>query len=115
MADWPEILGVLLDRAVQRSRTLAVQSAIRQAGDVEERIWLTLWHLAHRWGTLDGHGIVLSLPDLTIDVFARIVAARPTSATRAMRRLADRGLIEPLDEGAWLLRQGPGRTAAQTV
>jgi hypothetical protein len=28
---------VLLDRAIQRSRTLAVQSTIRQAGDVEER------------------------------------------------------------------------------
>jgi CRP/FNR family transcriptional regulator, cyclic AMP receptor protein len=115
MAGWPEILGVLLDRAVQRSRTLAVQSAIRQAGDVEERIWLTLWHLAHRWGTLDVHGMVVSLPDLTTEVFARIVAARPTSATRAVRRLEDRGLIEPLNEGAWLLRQGPARPAARTV
>jgi CRP/FNR family cyclic AMP-dependent transcriptional regulator len=115
MAGWPEILGVLLDRAVQRSRTLAVQSAIRQAGDVEERIWLTLWHLGHRWGAIDGHGIVLRLPDLTTDVFARIVAARPTSATRAVKRLSDRGLIEPLEEGAWLLRHGPSERAARTA
>jgi CRP/FNR family transcriptional regulator, cyclic AMP receptor protein len=115
MAGWPEILGVLLDRAVQRSRTLAVQSAIRQAGDVEERIWLTLWHLAHRWGTRGGEGIVLTLPDLTTDVFARIAAARPASATQAVRRLTDRGLIEPLDDGTWLLRQGPALPTARTM
>jgi CRP/FNR family cyclic AMP-dependent transcriptional regulator len=107
IAGWPEILGVLLDRAIQRSRTLAVQSTIRQAGDVEERIWFMLWLLAHRWGVFEGSGIVLRVPGLTIDVFARIVSAKPTSATRALRRLTDRGLIEPLEEGAWLLRHTP--------
>jgi len=104
IARWPELFGVLLDRTVQRSRTLAVQSTIRQADDVEERIWHTLWHLANRWGANDGAGVVLKLPDLDAEVFARIVGAEPGSAADAVTRLADRGLVEPLDEGAWLLR-----------
>jgi hypothetical protein len=115
IAGWPEILGVLLDRAIQRSRTLAVQSTIRQAGDVEERIWFMLWLLAHRWRVFEGSGIVLRVPGLTIDVFARIVSAKPTSATRALRRLTDRGLIEPLEEGAWLLRHTPTGPATGSV
>jgi CRP/FNR family cyclic AMP-dependent transcriptional regulator len=105
IAAWPELFGVLLDRAVQRSRRLAVQPAIRQAGDVEERILHALWLLAHRWGANEGAGVLLKLPNLDAEAFARIAATKPGSARSAVRRLTDRGLLEPVEEGAWLLRQ----------
>jgi CRP/FNR family cyclic AMP-dependent transcriptional regulator len=102
-ASWPEVTGVLLDRAVQRSRLLAVQSAVRQARPVEERLLLMLWHLAHRWGEFDGDGVALRLSGLSPAVLARMASTMRASAAGALERLEEQGKVERLEEGGWWL------------
>ncbi len=105
LAAWPEITGVLLDRTVERSRSLAVQFALRQEGRVEERVRFALWHLARRWGELDGQRVVLSMGPLSPLVIGRMADTTPASAAVAMQSLQDRGLVESLASGG--LRLSP--------
>jgi CRP/FNR family transcriptional regulator, cyclic AMP receptor protein len=105
LAAWPEITGVLLDRTVERSRSLAVQFALRQEGRIEERVRFALWHLARRWGELDGKRVVLSLGPLSPLVISRMAATTPASAALAMQSLQERGLVESLASGG--LRLSP--------
>jgi CRP/FNR family transcriptional regulator, cyclic AMP receptor protein len=102
-APWPEVTGVLLDRAVQRSRLLAVQSAVRQGGPTEERLLLMLWHLAHRWGEFDRDGVALRLRGLSPAVLARMAATSRAAAAGALDRLQAQGRVEQLEEGGWWL------------
>ena len=105
LAAWPEITGVLLDRTVERSRSLAVQFALRQEGRIEERVRFALWHLARRWGQVDGTRVILSLGPLSPLVIGRMASTTPASAAIAMQSLQDRGLVESLASGG--LRLSP--------
>ena len=96
---------MLLDRTVERSRSLAVQFALRQEGRIEERVRFALWHLARRWGEADGKRVVLSLGPLSPLVIGRMAATTPASAALAMRSLQERGLVESLASGG--LRLSP--------
>jgi CRP-like cAMP-binding protein len=99
LAAWPEITGVLLDRMVERSRSLAVQFALRQEGRIEERVQFALWHLARRWGEDDGKRVAVRLGPLSPHVIGRMAATTPASAAHALRSLQERGLVEPLAAG----------------
>jgi CRP/FNR family transcriptional regulator, cyclic AMP receptor protein len=103
LAFWPEVTAVLLDRAVLRSRSLAIQSAVRHGGQIEDRLLLTLWHLAHRWGELEEDGVALRLEQLTPAVLARMAATTPGSAAGALDRLEEQGVTKPLHGGGWRL------------
>ena len=103
LAPWPEVTGLLLDRAVERSRSLAVQFALRQEGRVDERLRFALWHLARRWGEPDGERVVLRLGPLSPHVLGRMAATTPESAADALGRLQERGVVEPLEAGGWRL------------
>jgi DNA-binding MarR family transcriptional regulator len=108
MAAWPEVLGALLDRAIQRSRSLALQSAVREGGSVEDRLLLTLWHLVHRWGRVEGNQVLLPLPTLTPEVLARFTATSRSSVIRGLQRLTQRRIVERLEDGSWRLRRQRG-------
>lgn len=99
LSQWPELIGVLLDRAEERSRSLAVQLALRQEGRIEERLRFILWHLARRWGETDGERVVLRLGPLSPQVLGRMAATTPSSAADALRRLQERGVVERLEGG----------------
>lgn len=102
-ARWPELTTALFTRAMSRSRSLAVQLAIRSLQRVEMRLLLQLWHLAERWGRVSPDGIVLPL-QLTHRLLACLVGARRPTVTTALKELTQQGLVARRDDGTWMLR-----------
>jgi CRP/FNR family transcriptional regulator, cyclic AMP receptor protein len=105
MARYPQLTGALVSRAVERSRSLAVNMAIIHHARVNIRLLMLLWHLADRWGRVRSEGVVLPL-HLTHSVLADLVAARRPTVTTSLTGLARDGLVEPQSRG-WLLRGEP--------
>jgi len=104
-ARYPELIGKLVGRALERSRNFAVNMAIVHQARVDVRLQMLLWHLADRWGKVGTDGVTLGLR-LTHTVLADLVAARRPTVTGALSELSKRGLVVPLD-GGWLLAGEP--------
>jgi CRP/FNR family transcriptional regulator, cyclic AMP receptor protein len=102
---YPEVAGNLVGRAMQRSRTLAVNMAIAHHTRVDRRLLLLFWHLADRWGRVTAEGIRIPLR-LTHQVLADLVASRRPSVTTALAQLEDEGRLTRIDKG-WLLVGDP--------
>ena len=103
---WP-VLGVeLFNRGTRRAHHLAVALAISHHQRVDDRLLLTLWHLAERWGRVHSDGIVLSLP-LGHQRLADLVGAHRPSVTTAMGELVRSGAVSRRDDGHWLLHGAP--------
>jgi CRP/FNR family transcriptional regulator, cyclic AMP receptor protein len=102
---YPELAGRLFERAIRRSRRLAVNMAIIHQARVGDRLHMLLWHLAGRWGRVRGDGVLLRFR-LTHTVLADLVAARRPTVTSALSDLARRGLVRGVDDG-WLLSGEP--------
>jgi hypothetical protein len=107
MSRYPQLGAGLVDRALQRSRNLAVNMAIVHQPRVDVRLHMILWHLAGRWGRVRSDGVQLPLR-LTHDILADLVAAQRPTVTSALSELADQGLVDAIDEG-WLLSGTPPR------
>ena len=103
---WPEILGALARRVMQRTHWLAFHLAVCGLRRVEERLLIVLWHFADRWGTVTPEGIRLDLR-LTHEVLAAVIGARRPSVTTAVRRLIDDGHVRSLPRSRWLLLGSP--------
>lgn len=104
-AQYPELTGQLVARALERSRNLSVNMAIVHQARVDTRLHMLLWHLADRWGQVRPDGLLLPLR-LTHAVLADLVAARRPTVTSALSELAEANLVHPLKRG-WLLPGGP--------
>jgi CRP/FNR family transcriptional regulator, cyclic AMP receptor protein len=105
LSQYPEIARCLVERAVQRSRNLAVNMAIVHQARVDVRLHMLLWHLAGRWGRVRSDGTVLPVR-LTHTVLADLVAARRPTVTSALTDLTKRGLLRAAGD-TWLLLGGP--------
>jgi CRP-like cAMP-binding protein len=104
-ARWPEIAAGVTQRLITRSRRLSLQSAINAIPRVEERLELTLWHLAYRFGKVTPNGFRLQMR-LTHTQLAEMVAAQRPSVTIALTRLESDGRLVRNGKEGWLLR-GP--------
>jgi len=104
LSQYPELARSLIERAIQRSKSLAVNMAIVHQARVDIRLHLLLWHLASRWGRVRSDGTVLRLR-LTHAVLADLVAARRPTVTTALSELTRRGLIRT-DGETWVLPGG---------
>jgi CRP/FNR family transcriptional regulator, cyclic AMP receptor protein len=104
-ADYPELTGALVDRALERSRNLTINMAIVHQARVNVRLHMLFWHLADRWGRVRAEGVWLPLA-LTHTVLADLVAARRPTVTTALTELARQGLVFPAG-GGWLLSGEP--------
>jgi CRP/FNR family transcriptional regulator, cyclic AMP receptor protein len=101
-ARWPEVLGGVTGRAVQRARWLSVQLAIRCLTRVDVRVLVLFWHLADRWGRVEPDGVHVPLR-LTHELLGRLIAVRRASVTASLGRLRERGFIERRPDRSWLL------------
>ena len=102
----PELLEALTDRALRRSRRIAVSAAIANTVGVEDRLLLLLWQLTELWGRKAQGGAVLPFR-LSHQTLADLVGARRPTVTLALRGLADRGLLERGPRGEWMLLGEP--------
>jgi CRP/FNR family cyclic AMP-dependent transcriptional regulator len=105
-ARWPEIHAALIQRCIVRSRRLSLQSAINALPRIEERVEVTLWALAYRFGRVTPEGIVMNLP-ISHSQLADIVAAQRPSVSTAVVRLEDHGRLVRVERRTWLLRGEP--------
>jgi CRP/FNR family transcriptional regulator, cyclic AMP receptor protein len=101
-ARWPEIHAALMHRLIIRARRLSLQSAINSLSRIEERLEVTLWELAYRFGRVTPDGIMLDLP-LTHSQVAEMVAAQRPSVSTAFTRLQDHGRIVHTARHRWLM------------
>lgn len=103
---YPPLVDVLIGRAIQRSRSLAVHSAIDNVIGLRDSLELLFWHLAERWGTVDPDGVIMPLR-LTHQMLADLVGARRPSVTAALRDLAEAGTLTRIDGRGWRLTGAP--------
>ena len=110
---WPEFTAALFDRYTERLASQLLQSALRKARRVEDRIWVALWHFAARWGRVCPDGRLVELPKVTGEVLANIVGARRQSVSTALSTLSNRGAIQRRLDGGWLIREKPPQLALE--
>ena len=103
---WPQLGLELFNRGTRRAHHLAVALAIAHHQRVEDRLLLTLWHLAERWGKVTPEGIVVPLP-LGHQRLADIVGAHRPSVTTAMGALSKAGRVSRREDGDWVLHGEP--------
>lgn len=109
---WPEVAGALMDRMVGRAHAIAFQLAVSHLKLVETRVLAVLWYYADRWGRVTPEGRVLPLR-LTHGLLAQVVGARRPSVSTALGRLHERGLVDRVHNGHWLLLGGPPSELAE--
>jgi CRP/FNR family transcriptional regulator, cyclic AMP receptor protein len=103
---FPELLEALTERALRRSRRIAVSAAIANTVGVEERLLLLLWQLTELWGRKAQGGAMLPYR-LSHQTLADLVGARRPTVTLALRGLTDRGLLQRGSGGEWILTGSP--------
>ena len=91
-----------MHKLIVRSRRLSLQSAINSLPRIDERLELTLWHLADRFGYMTSSGVELRLPLKHIQLSEMVAAQRPSVST-AVSRLETQGRLARLTRGHWLL------------
>jgi CRP/FNR family cyclic AMP-dependent transcriptional regulator len=106
IAPWPQLGLELFNRGTRRAHHLAVALAIAHHQRVGDRLVLTLWHLAERWGRVHPDGIVIPLP-LGHQRLADLVGAQRQSVTTAMGQLTREGSVSRRDNGDWVLHGEP--------
>jgi CRP/FNR family transcriptional regulator, cyclic AMP receptor protein len=102
---YPEVIERLVARTIERSRRLVLNMAIVHHPRVDVRLHMTFWHLADRWGRVDGDRILLPVR-LTHNVLADLIAARRPTVSTALSDLARRGVLRRVENG-WLLASEP--------
>ena len=108
MVPWPQLGVELFNRGTRRAHHLAVALAIAHHQRVDDRLVLTLWHLAERWGRVHTEGIVLPLP-LGHQRLADLVGAHRPSVTTALGELSRAGTLGRRPNGDWVLHGPPPR------
>lgn len=102
----PQLLESLTDRALRRSRRLAVSAAIANTVGVEDRLLLSLWQLAELWGRKAPGGALLPFR-LSHQTLADLVGARRPTVTLALGNLIEREAVRRSDSGEWILVGDP--------
>jgi CRP/FNR family transcriptional regulator, cyclic AMP receptor protein len=112
LAEWPQVMRVLLERAVRRSLRLSVHAALLQLSPVETRLLILFWFLAERWGRVTPAGVVLRLR-LSHQMLGQLVGCRRASVTTALHRMEESGFVSRRADRTWLLRGSPPNEMAQ--
>ena len=106
LAEWPQVMSMLLERAIRRTLRMSVHQALLQLSPVETRLVVLFWHLAERWGRVTPDGISVKLR-MSHELLGQLVGCRRASVTTALHRVDDSGLVTRRNDGTWLLRGSP--------
>lgn len=102
---WPSLVDELMDRALRRSRALALAGAINAVPTARERLLLLFFHLADRFGRVTPDGIVIDL-SLTHEDLAHVTTLRRPTVTVTLGWLAREGFLARRSRSTWLLDAG---------
>jgi CRP-like cAMP-binding protein len=106
MGRWPQVMAMIADRLVSRTRRLAATQAIAQIVGIERRVLCLLWHLADHWGRVTPAGVVVPLP-ITHSLLGELIGARRPTVSAAVRELSDRRELQRRPDRTWLLTGQP--------
>ena len=106
MTPWPQLGLELFNRGTRRAHALAVALAIAHHQRVDDRLLLTLWHLAERWGRVLPDGIAVPLP-LSHQRLADLIGAHRPAVTGALGALRQEGKISRRGDRTWMLHGSP--------
>jgi hypothetical protein len=106
LANWPQVMSMLLERAIRRTLRMSVHQALLQLSPVETRLLVLFWHLAERWGRVTPDGISVRLR-MSHELLGQLVGCRRASVTTALHRVNDSGMVVRNADGTWLLRGSP--------
>ena len=108
----PELLIAFSSRLLHRARSSAYLTAVSHLKSVDDKVLITLWHLAGRWGRVSPNGVEITL-NLTHEVIGEIVGARRPTITLALGRMVRRNIISRGKGGKVILHGSPqDRTVA---
>ncbi len=106
LAEWPQVMTTLLERAIRRTLRMAVHEAVLQLSPVETRLHVFFWHLAERWGHVTPDGVRVRLP-LSHALLGDLVGSRRASVTTGLRHLSESGLLTRHANDVWLITGSP--------
>jgi CRP-like cAMP-binding protein len=99
---FPALFDELFERAIRRSRSLAVHATIEGVHRIDQRILLLFWHLAEQRGERSPDGVIVPIR-LAHGQLARLVGARRPSVTTALGKLERAGELKRTHDQRWLL------------
>jgi CRP-like cAMP-binding protein len=102
----PGVMSEIIRRQGRQARALASHRALLQVPGLPNRVRLTLWCFAERWGRVTPEGRLLPLR-LTHGTLADLVGAQRPSVTLAIHRLAEERLVARHGGGGWILSGEP--------
>ncbi len=102
LCKFPPVTEALLERAFRRIRGMATQAAFDSRAGMDQRVLVSMWHLADRCGVKGVDGVVIPFP-LTHQMIADLVGAQRTSVSAAISRLSTEGMLSRTDERGWKL------------
>jgi CRP/FNR family transcriptional regulator, cyclic AMP receptor protein len=100
---WPALVHEFVQRAVERSHSLALHVAIHCIRRVDVSLLVLFAHLADRFGKVTPHGIAIPVK-LSQEDLGKLVGATRQSINQALGQLAERGALTRRDDGPWLLQ-----------
>jgi CRP/FNR family transcriptional regulator, cyclic AMP receptor protein len=106
LAAWPQVMSMLLERAIRRTLRMSIHQALLQLSPVETRLLVLFWHLAERWGRVTPDGISIRLR-MSHQLLGQLVGCRRSSVTTALHSVNDSGMVIRKSDGTWLLRGSP--------
>lgn len=110
-AAWPDVMVEVASRLIHRSRCQAALLAISHVPRLEPRLLALLWHLADRFGRVEGPGVAMPVR-LTHENLGSMVGGRRPSVSRSMNRLLTGGFIATRPAGGWWMRGEAGAAIA---
>lgn len=107
LAARPALMNEFVERAIERSHSLALHVAIHCIRRVDVSLVVLFSHLADRFGKVTPSGITLEI-GLTQGDLAKLVGATRQSVSGALGQLAEREVLVRLADRSWLLKADPG-------
>lgn len=102
-ARWPPVLGEVTGRVMGRATSASLRLLINQVVRIDDRVLLSLWGLAERFGRVTPDGVLVPVP-INHTMMARFVGAQRPTVSQAVGELVRRGDVVRLDDGGWLLK-----------
>jgi hypothetical protein len=100
---YPSVLGQVTGRVMGRATSASLRLLIHQVVRIDDRVLLSLWGLAERFGRVTPDGILVPIP-INHTMMARFVGAQRPTVSQAVGELVRRGEVERLEDGGWLLK-----------
>jgi CRP/FNR family cyclic AMP-dependent transcriptional regulator len=102
-ARWPSVVGAIANRLMGRATSATLRLLIHQVVRIDDRVLLSLWGLAERFGRVTPDGIHVPVA-INHTMMARLVGAQRPTVSQAVGELTRRGEVARTEDGGWLLK-----------